>query len=113
MALNEHVETPEEMLIGCFILDGDEDTAPMSFLTISRITRNSLSGFVRLYNATDSTLIADIKVQETTLASRRVCGLRLPAGKKLYEVRISLTNGSKSEDRMTCMWAGLIADQHV
>jgi hypothetical protein len=113
MALNEYVETPEEMLIGCFILDGDEDTAPMSFLTISRITRNSLSGFVRLYNVTDSTLIADIKVQETTLASRRVCGLRLPAGKKLYEVRISLTNGSKSEDRLTCMWAGLIADQHV
>jgi hypothetical protein len=113
MALNEHVETSEEIPIGCFILDGDEDTAPMSFLTISRVTRNGLSGFVRLYNATDNILVTDIKVQETASAGRRKSGLHLPAGKKLYEVRVSLTNGSKSGDRLICMWAGLIADQHV
>lgn len=111
MVLNEKVETLEEIPIGCFILDGDEDTAPMSFMTISKVTRDGLLGSVRLY--TDNVLMTDIKVRETALASRRVCDLRLPVGKKLYEVRISLTNGSKSGDRLICMWAGLISDQYV
>ena len=113
MALNEQTSSKVNELVGCFFLDGGEDVAPVSFLAISRVTRQGLVGSVKLRNATDSTMVAELKVDETAFASKRACGIRLPVGKKLYEVHISLAHGHQAKDALVCMWAGIITDQHM
>lgn len=113
MVLNEQTSSKVNELVGCFFLDGGHDTAPVTFLVISRVTRHGLVGSIKLRNATDSALVAELKVDETAFASKRACGIRLPAGKKLYEVHISLANGHQAKDALVCMWAGIITDQHM
>jgi hypothetical protein len=108
MVINEHTDSQDDVLVGCFMLDGGKNSTPISFLAISKVSRSGLSGIVKFHNATDNYLITQINVVELTLASKRVCNIHLPAGKKLYEVYISLTNGNMGADNITCMWAGLL-----
>ena len=113
MTTNERTSSKEGELVGCFILDGGENNIPLTFLAISNVVRSGLVGIVRLHNATDNTMMAELKINETSLAGKRVCGIRLPIGKKLYEVYISLDNGQHADDALVCMWAGLLTDQYM
>jgi len=113
MATNERTGSKEGQLVGCFILDGGENAVPLTFLAISRVVRSGLVGFVRLHNATDNAMVAQLRVGEIALAGKRACNIRLPVGKKLYEVYIGLDNGQHADDVLICMWAGILTDQYM
>jgi len=107
LVLNEKIGSITPELVGCYIFDGSQ-SGLVSFMVVGKVNRLGLTGIVELRNATDSCSVAEIKFGETSFANKRKCEIHLPPGKKVYEIYINLANGKGRDDRMVCMWAGMI-----
>jgi hypothetical protein len=108
IAHNQSTNLSSDIVVGSFpIAAGDYQSMAIKFLATAFVTSGSLTGYVKLYNITDSVLVSSFTFTSVTTTEQISSVLTLPAAEKMYEVRISVTGGLSSSDRILCMWAGL------
>lgn len=113
LVLNEATVSETGETVGCFVLDGSQDTEPVVFQGICRVTRTGLVGTLSFHNATDGKPVVAIKVGETAFALRKTSPFKPLPGKRLYEVRMGVecSGPRRDGDKLVCMWAGLLLGQ--
>jgi len=110
-ALNENTDQSSDVVVGSLGLAGSF-LAPLNtnFVVTAYVTSAALTGTVTLYNVSDSAVVATLTFGASDLIStRKSTPAALPAGEKLYEVRMRVAGGGSSSDRVVCMWAGVEA----
>jgi len=92
-------------VVGSFSLVGANHSA-VDFIVTAAVTGGGLTGDVQLYNLTDAAVVGTLSWTETTPTTKSTGPLSLPAGNRLYEVRIRVTGGTPPADRVLVPWAG-------
>lgn len=104
---NQSADTTTYEVVGSYALDASQ-YSDIRFSGVAAVTAAPLVGQVQLYNLTDAAVVTTLtyigNVAPTSLTSGL---LTLPAGQKIYEVRIRLQAGTPPGDRVLLSWAGL------
>jgi hypothetical protein len=114
---NQNTDQSSYQTVGAFSFNPTEFdltrvTTTIKFRILGSVTGGGLTGSIQLFNLTDSTVVQTISVTElvTTKHDVTLSGL---TGDKVYEVRIKVTGGSTSADRVLSLWAGLVIDRLI
>lgn len=89
-------------------------TTVIKFKALAAVTSGTLTGYIQLYNLTDSLSIVELTTSSTTtveLVSDVTSSI--VSNSKIYEVRIKVTGGTPPADLSIVYWAGFQIDQTI
>jgi hypothetical protein len=108
MVTGENTELASDFVVGAVGITGSELVSlTVKFAVCGFVTNSGLTGTVSLYNVTDASLVTSLTFTELISTMKKSSALSLPAGAKVYEVRIKVTGGTGPSDLIQCMWAGI------
>ena len=107
ITLDQSTDQPSFDMVGGFGLNA-ADYTQIQFVTLGAVTSNLLTGEIRLHNLTDAAAVITHTYNTTNPTKITSAPLILPAGEKVYEIRIRVTGGSPPADRVFCTWGGLL-----
>lgn len=113
IAMNQGTSETVGQAIGNFSLDpgdyavaGGSVTTEFRFIATAFITNTGFTGSVELHNLTDDSLAATLSFSDMSPTKLSSGVLSLPAGEKMYEVRILCVGSPPTGDMVVCRWTG-------
>lgn len=111
IVMNEGTGETADQAVGNFALNPNDYavsgvTIEFRFIATAFITGIGFTGSVELYNLTDSSSAATLSFSEMSPTKGSSSALSLPAGERMYEVRIKCVGSPGVDDMVVCRWAG-------